>query len=141
MPVVLIDYLQIIAAADPRATDKQNTDRAVFELKRLSREYKTPVLAISSLNRENYTAKISMAAFKESGAIEYSSDVLIGLQFQAMHEDKKVDADKIDEYKKQPTRQIEARILKQRNGPTSQAIGFNYTAMFNHFQETGRVDE
>ena len=31
--VVLIDYLQIIAPADLRATDKQNTDKAVLELK------------------------------------------------------------------------------------------------------------
>ena len=35
-PVVLIDYLQILSPADPRATDKQNTDRAVLELKRCS---------------------------------------------------------------------------------------------------------
>ena len=29
-PVVLIDYLQILSPADPRATDKQNTDKAVL---------------------------------------------------------------------------------------------------------------
>ena len=30
------------------------------------------------INRENYYQPVSMASFKESGAIEYSSDVLIG---------------------------------------------------------------
>jgi len=79
-PVVIVDYLQILAPSNERATDKQNTDKAVLELKRISRDYKIPVLGISSFNRENYNVEVSMQAFKESGAIEYSSDVLIGLQ-------------------------------------------------------------
>jgi replicative DNA helicase len=78
----MIDYLQILKPADPRASDKQNTDWAVSELKRISREHKIPVLAISSLNRENYHMPINLTSFKESGAIEYSSDVLIGLQVE-----------------------------------------------------------
>jgi replicative DNA helicase len=73
-----------LAPYEPRASDKQNTDKAVFELKRLSRDFKIPIVGISSLNRENYNNKISMSAFKESGAIEYSSDVLISLQFEAL---------------------------------------------------------
>ena len=81
-PVVLIDYLQIIAPTDMRATDKQNTDKAVMELKRISRDFKLSIIGISSFNRDNYTTKVSMASFKESGAIEYSSDVLIGLQLK-----------------------------------------------------------
>lgn len=68
-PVVLIDYLQIIAPADMRATDKQNTDKAVLELKRLSRDYGIPVIGISSFNRDNYTAPVNLASFKESGRI------------------------------------------------------------------------
>lgn len=66
--------------SDPRATDKQNTDRAVVELKRISRDFDIPVFAVSSFNRENYRNAVSMEAFKESGAVEYSSDVLFGLQ-------------------------------------------------------------
>ena len=79
-PVVIIDYLQILAPHNEKSTDKQNTDHAILHLKRLSRDYKLPVIVISSFNRENYSSKVSMQAFKESGAIEYSSDVLIGLQ-------------------------------------------------------------
>ncbi len=66
-PVVLIDYLQILAPANDKATDKQNTDKAVLELKRISRDFKIPVIAISSFNRENYGASVNMACFKESG--------------------------------------------------------------------------
>ena len=78
-PLVIIDYLQIIAPFDIRATDKQNTDKAVVELKRASRDYDVPIFAISSFNRENYTSPVNIASFKESGAIEYTSDVLMAL--------------------------------------------------------------
>ena len=35
LPIVVIDYLQIVAPVDMRASDKQNTDKNVLELKRL----------------------------------------------------------------------------------------------------------
>lgn len=66
-PIVFIDYLQIIAPYNVKYTDKQNTDKAVLKLKRISRDYMVPVVAISSLNRDNYNTKINMGAFKESG--------------------------------------------------------------------------
>ncbi len=66
-PVVVIDYLQIIAPYDVHCTDKQNTDKAVMLLKQLSRDAEVPIIGISSFNRENYNAPVSMASFKESG--------------------------------------------------------------------------
>ena len=53
-PLVLIDYVQILAPFDIRGTDKQNIDKAVLELKRLSRDFDIPVLCVSSLNRESF---------------------------------------------------------------------------------------
>lgn len=134
-PVVLIDYLQILAPADVRATDKQNTDKAVTELKRLSRDLKTPVLAISSLNRDNYTNQISMSAFKESGAIEYSSDVLIGLQFSGITGKAEERVEKIEEAKRKDPREIELKILKNRNGRTGDTLKMAYYPRFNLFKE------
>ncbi|MDE6087974.1 MAG: toprim domain-containing protein [Oscillospiraceae bacterium] len=136
-PVVLIDYLQILAPADPRSTDKQNTDKAVLELKRISRDFKIPVIAVSSFNRDNYSAPVSMVSFKESGAIEYSSDVLIGLQ---LHGAGTKDFDATKEKAKNP-REIELVILKNRNGATGKKIGYKYFPMFNYFEETGEIQE
>ena len=130
-PVVVIDYLQILAPADVRATDKQNTDKAVMELKRISRDFKLPILGISSFNRENYSNAVTMAAFKESGAIEYSSDVLIGLQLKGAGE-KKFDA---TEAKRKNPREIELVILKNRNGRAGDTINYSYYPMFNYFKE------
>lgn len=136
-PVILIDYLQILAPADVRATDKQNTDKAVIELKRISRDFKIPVIGISSFNRENYAYPVSMQSFKESGAIEYSSDVLIGLQLHGTGT-KNFDATK--EKAKNP-RDIELVILKNRNGTTGKKIQYNYHPMFNYFHEIGEIKD
>lgn len=130
-PVVIVDYLQILAPADPRMTDKQNTDKAVMELKRISRDYKKPVIAISSLNRQSYSKKISMEAFKESGAIEYSSDVLIGLQLKGVG----TPNFDVDAAKAKNPREIELVILKNRNGQTGKTVTYNFYPMFNYYRE------
>ena len=131
IPLVIVDYLQILAPANERATDKQNTDKAVMELKRISRDFKTPVIGISSFNRDNYNNAVSMQAFKESGAIEYSSDVLIGLQLKGAG-DKDFDP---TEAKKKDPREIELVILKNRNGQTGAKVPFEFYPMFNYFVE------
>jgi len=145
-PVVIIDYLQIIAPADIRATDKQNTDKAVLELKRLSRDYNIPVIGISSFNRDNYTAPVNLASFKESGAIEYSSDVLIGLQYEGMDyqegEADKAREKRIRELMKQAVedgkngkpQKIQVKVLKNRNGSKGSSKIYYYP-MFNYFTE------
>lgn len=146
-PVVIIDYIQIVAPPDVRASDKQNTDKNVLELKRLSRDQKIPIVCISSLNRDNYSQPISMQGFKESGAIEYGSDVLIGLQLEGMDyeegEQDKAREKRIRTMRKQneekksrgePIR-VELKILKNRNGVIGEPIPFLFTARYNHFSE------
>lgn len=132
-PIVFIDYLQILAASegDERATDKQIVDHNVTALKQLSRDFDIPVFAVSSLNRENYKSEINMAAFKESGAIEYGSDVLIGLQLKGAG-DKDFD---VNDAKSKDPREVEFCILKYRNGRiTSNGIEMHYYPKFNYFE-------
>lgn len=146
-PVIIIDYVQILAPCDPHASDKQNTDKAVLELKRLSRDCKVAIVGISSLNRDNYSAPISMAAFKESGSLEYGSDVLIGLQHKGMDyeegENDKARDKRIRELRKsndeaaargEPVN-VELKILKARNGVKGDPIPYLFTPRYNHFAE------
>lgn len=132
-PVVFVDYLQILTAPGEdlkRATDKQITDANVTELKQISRDFNIPIFAISSLNRASYKEAISMEAFKESGSIEYSSDVLIGLQLQgAGRPNFDVNAAKASN-----PRKIELVVLKNRNGPTGNKADLEYYPLFNYFQ-------
>lgn len=141
-PVVFVDYLQILAPADPRSSDKQNTDKAVLELKRISREHKTPVFAISSFNRDSYKksssnrGRVSMADFKESGAIEYSADVLLGLEFASAGGEGYNE----EPEKQKARREVTLRILKNRNGRAFVDGYFIYYALFNCFKENGEED-
>lgn len=150
-PLVIIDYLQIIAPFDMRATDKQNTDKAVVELKRASRDYDVPIFAISSFNRENYTSPVNIASFKESGAIEYTSDVLMALQFKGMdylkkedgkYEDEKTRTARIIQLRNEQEKnaeipgkpqELQLKILKNRNGKKG-GVDFEFHPMFNCFE-------
>lgn len=81
-PVVFLDYLQICAPepGHERDSDKQVTDHNITLLRRLAGSLNTPVWVVASLNRQSYNAPISTDSFKESGAIEYGADVLMGLE-------------------------------------------------------------
>lgn len=136
LPVVVIDYIQLIISNNEKLNDKQTIDRAVLGLKRLSRDYKIPVIAISSFNRQSYKEEVSMASFKESGALEYGSDVLIGLQLQG------AGSKNFDEMQQksisndmQTPRRIELKILKNRNGRTGDTINYKFYSAFNFFEE------
>ena len=128
-PVVIVDYLQIMKPANERATDKANVTTSVNGMKKLATKFHIPVIVISSFNRLNYQSKVSMEAFKESGDIEYSTDVLIGLQLKGVGEK---DFD-VNSAKKQNPREIEAIILKNRNGATGDTLNYAYFSMFNKF--------
>ena len=131
VPVVFIDYLQLLSSNELGGTDKQNMDKTVLELKRISRDFGTPVVVVSSFNRTSYKNSAAMEAFKESGAIEYSADVLIGLQFVGAG-DSGFD---IDAAKRQEPRQIEVVVLKNRNGRTGGKLRFSFYAAYNCFEE------
>ena len=135
-PVVFVDYLQIIRAAGSGMTDKQKIDNDVSTLKRAAVKHNVPIVVISSFNRDNYQNKASFAAFKESGSIEYSVDVCIGLQLAGVG---KKDFD-VDAAKAAEPREIELIVLKQRQGKTGIKIGFDYIPRFNHFAETGIIE-
>lgn len=130
VPVVLIDYLQIIAPVDVHFTDKQNTDRVVTALKKLSRAHEATVLAISSFNRENYNTPASMASFKESGGIDYSADVLLGLQARGAG-GKGFD---LEAEKRKDPRELELKILKNRTAGLGQPLKLRYYPAYSCFQ-------
>lgn len=130
-PVVLIDYLQIIAPVDVHFTDKQNLDRVVCALKKLSRQHGLTILAISSFNRENYNLEVSMNAFKESGGIDYSADVLLGLQARGAGRP----GFSVDEEKRKDPRELELKILKNRSAALGRPLPFRYYPAFSYFEE------
>ena len=77
--LIIVDYLQIIPVSNPRdyGSTKDKVDALCSDLRRLARDLDSPVIAISSENRSAYkdNNKPTLAAFKETGGIEFSADV------------------------------------------------------------------
>lgn len=146
--VVIVDYLQILSSAseNDNRTDKQIIDENIRKLWILSHEINVPVLVISSVNRDAYEKPISLSSFKESGNIEYTADLILGMQFELFGKDysntKKSDISKlVDEEKAKDTRAIEIRVLKNRYGPTGKPIGLTFEADSSRFFEKSPDDE
>ena len=70
---------------------------------------------------------------KESGAIEYSSDIVLALQLKGAGE-KNFDP---TEAKRKNPRQIELVVLKNRDAAVGDKVSFDYYPMFNLFDEAG----
>lgn len=139
-PVVIVDYLQIIRPQDPKQSTKDAVDGHVRALKKLQSENDLVLLVISSLNRMNYLTPVDFESFKESGGIEYTADVIWGLQLQIMNGDifdkkdkLKEKREKVKAAKLENPRKIELVCLKNRYGRSSYSCGFNYYPQFDLF--------
>ena len=148
-PVIIVDYLQVLQAeADPetkrKTSDiKQITDQNITELKRITRELDVPVFVVSSLNRSNYLTPIEFESFKESGGIEYTADVIWGLQLDILNDDLfdkdkhlKQKREKVAEAKEKIPREIELVCLKNRYGKSRYKVNFKYYPQYDLFKES-----
>lgn len=113
-PIVVIDYLQILQPSDDvkKVSVKETVDSTVTELKRISRENELTIFIISSVNRSNYLSPIDFESLKESGGIEYTADVIWGLQLQCLNDPIFSESNKIKE-KRQKIRKKKHPILEK----------------------------
>lgn len=145
-PIVFIDYLQVLqpaAEGKSKGSKKDEIDLAITELKRLSRELDLTIIVISSLNRANYLTPIAFESLKESGGIEYTADVVWGLQLACLDDDlftqeKKITEkrEKINAAKAENPRRIKFICLKNRYGISSYDCYFNYYPQYDLFIPT-----
>ena len=157
-PVVFIDYLQILQPVEERQSTKEAVDHTVTQLKRLSRDLNLTIFVISSVNRGNYLAPIDFESLKESGGIEYTADVVWGLQLQCLHDpvfskqNKTIECrERVKAAKKETPRQIELVCLKNRYGVANFSSFFDYypandlfigvpgPADYPEFDDSGRI--
>ena len=138
-PVVVVDYLQVLPCLKDYGDDKKNIDFNITELKRISREFDTPVIVISSIGRQYYKKPIDFEAFKSSGNIEFTADVVIGLQYSFMADIGNKQENQIQEMyqeaKAKYPREVQTVILKNRNGSIGEYTNFIYEPKYNYFKE------
>ena len=123
-PVVFVDYLQLLTS-DATQDERLSIARNVSDLRQLARDLDTPVVCISAVRRDAYLMPVTLASMKESGAIEYGADTVLGLQVagvdmgQAAGSDRKAksEADRLSRSgRAAEQRNVELVVLKQRDG-------------------------
>lgn len=141
-PVVFLDYLQIMRPTDPRMSDKQAVDQNVHALKKLQADLDLTLIVISSVNRANYLTPMSFESFKESGGIEYTADVVWGLQFSCLREelfdkDKclKEKRDRLNKARAESPRKIDLICLKNRYGEAFYTVSFEYVPAYDFYAD------
>lgn len=130
--LIVVDFLQIIplrtADAGRVTNTKDRVDLHVTALRRLARRLDSPVMAISSMNRQGYDSK-QLDVFKESGGIEYSADIAAVLTV-----DKEAPVDAQGKF-----RNVDLNIIKNRNGAVG-VVKFKFYPERAEFVETGKAD-
>jgi replicative DNA helicase len=107
--LVIVDYLQLMRAEDPRANRVEQVGQFSRGMKILARELNVPVIGISQLSRapeQRPGGRPMLSDLRESGSIEQDSDVVIFIYRASKYDD---DADPSE---------ADLLIAKHRNGPT-----------------------
>ncbi len=123
-PIILVDYLQIIRANDPKQNQTQQVGQISWDLKAMAREFNCPVICLSQLNRsveQRSDKRPNMSDLRDSGNIEQDADVIAFL-YRDDYYDKESEAKNL----------LEIIIAKHRNGPTG-------TVSVAYIKETGRL--
>lgn len=143
-PVLLIDYLQIMPVGKGRQSNKEKIDELMDWLYRYTKNNRIPTFAISSFNRNSYHGSSGLDAFKESGSIEYSSDIVFTLQLRAFSEDKIFQSDyhlaerkkRIEEECQRDVRKMELVCQKNRYGEAWFKIPLDFHVKYSLFLES-----
>lgn len=80
LPLVIIDYLQLVVPADRREQRERQVARIAEDCKHLAKEFDTHVLALAQVNRgstQRADPRPTMADLRESGGIEAHADNII----------------------------------------------------------------
>ena len=109
--VVMLDYVQLLRATDPRAPRHDQVAEISRSLKSMARELEIPVLAVSQLNREaerRQDKRPMLSDLKASGGLEEDADQVM-LIWRPHYYDESA-----------PREQAIVIVAKNRNGPTGE---------------------
>lgn len=113
---VMIDYLQLIRPSRRGHSRESEVAEISGGLKALAKDLRVPVIVLAQFNRDAEDREPRMSDLRESGAIEQDCDKLIGLHPVPPNKGEE------DAAKKSSYRPTKALVLKNRRGPTGEAL-------------------
>src|SRR5581483_2218679 len=131
LSLVIVDYLQLIAARGRFSNRNEEVSSITRGLKALAKELKVPVLVLSQLTRapEREERSPQLADLRESGAIEQDADVVLFIHRKYLFKKKSDDITDEDRAK------TELKIAKQRNGPVD-SIPLVFIGKYTRFEQS-----
>ncbi len=121
LDLVIVDYLQLVSDPQARKLGRQHEVAIISRsLKQLARTVKTPVIALSQMNRSveqrrGEWARPQLSDLRESGAIEQDADIVMFIHremAESREETEEIDTTDLDRHGT-----VEMIIAKHRNGP------------------------
>ena len=130
--LVVIDYLQLIEG-NGKESRQQEVSEISRNLKKLAKELKVPVIALSQLSRgveQRQDKRPIMSDIRESGSIEQDADIVAFLYRDDYYRKEPDENGHVPEV--EPNSTIEVIIEKNRSGPRG-TVELNFMKEFNKF--------
>lgn len=130
--LVVIDYLQLIEG-NGKESRQQEVSEISRNLKKLAKELKVPVIALSQLSRgveQRQDKRPIMSDIRESGSIEQDADIVAFLYRDDYYRQERDENGHVPEV--EPNSTIEVIIEKNRSGPRG-TVELNFMKEFNKF--------
>ena len=143
LDMVVVDYIQLMKAANFKEGRVQEISEITQGLKALAKELSVPVLALSQLSRAvelRDNNKPQLSDLRESGSIEQDADVVMFVYREAYYLERKEPRPATVEHAEWQAKMSEVSnlaeimISKQRHGPTGN-IMLEFEAMFTKFKD------
>ena len=143
LDMVVVDYIQLMRAANFKDGRVQEISEITQGLKALAKELSVPVLALSQLSRaveQRDDKKPQLSDLRESGSIEQDADVVMFVFREAYYLERKepqpatVDHAEWQSKMNEVANRAEIIIGKQRHGPTGNVF-LEFEAMFTKFKD------
>ncbi len=143
LDMVVVDYIQLMRAANFKEGRVQEISEITQGLKALAKELSVPVLALSQLSRAVESRDIKkpqLSDLRESGSIEQDADVVMFVYREAYYLEKMEPRPATVEHAEWQSKMSDVSNLaeiiigKQRHGPTGN-IMLEFEAMFTKFKD------
>ena len=139
-PLVIIDYLNLIDAGERDPVE--GLKKVIFCLKDFAKRNNTVVLAITATNRaSNKSGTVEMESGRDSSAVEYSGDLMLGLSYTAIEDRRKYkpdDGGKEIEYTIDDLRRLRREAYDRGENPPPECNEISLKVLKNRFGEPER---
>lgn len=94
-PIICIDYINLVDAGERDATE--GLKKVIFTLKDFAKRNNTVVIGINATNRaSNKAGTVEMESGRDTSAVEYSGDLMLGLSFAAIEDGEEYETGETD---------------------------------------------